>query len=169
MAASESLREVAQTRPPLSTWLGIVLLFGLFGMVVLAVVGPSPRGDDYEKTRAKKRMENLKTLLQEEEKALTTYSWGDKTKGTVHIPIDRAVELTMAELSAKKPAPAGPIATPPPSATPAAQPAASAVPGSPSGAPAAQPAVSPGAAPTLRPAGSPFPIPGKQPNPPKPS
>jgi len=112
MADAESIRQVAQARTPFSAWLGVVLLFSLFGVIVLAVVGPSPRGDDYEQKRAKARQEKLKTAREEDAKALTTYSWVDKGKGVARIPIDRAMELTMAELAQKKPAAAGPIATP---------------------------------------------------------
>jgi len=122
MAATESLRQVAQTRAPLSVWFGIVLLFALFGVIVLAIIGPAQRGSDYEEARAKKRVENLKTLREETDKALTTYGWIDKTKGLARIPIERAMELTVADLAKQKPAPAGPIAT----ATPAAQATASA-------------------------------------------
>ncbi len=68
MADPESLRRIAHSPAPFSTWLGIVLLFALFGLIVLAIVGPSPRGSDYEETRAKKRMENLKKLREENEK-----------------------------------------------------------------------------------------------------
>ena len=46
---------------------------------------------------------------------LQEYAWVDKAKGTVQIPIERAMELTIAELNSKKPTPAGPIATPAPS------------------------------------------------------
>ena len=120
MADPESLRRIAHSPAPFSTWLGIVLLFALFGVIVLAIVGPSPRGSDYEETRAKKRMENLKKLREETEKDLTTYAWVDKNKGVARIPISRAMELTVAELAQKKPAPAGPIATPAAQASPAA-------------------------------------------------
>src|SRR5438093_7788733 len=130
MANTGSLRQVAHSRAPLSTWLGIVLLFALFGVIVLAVIGPTPRGSDYEETRAKKRMENLKTAHEDAEKALNTYAWVDKNKGVVRIPISRAMELTVSELAQQKPAAAGPIATPPPAqaspggaASPAASPA----------------------------------------------
>ena len=112
MADTESLRQVAHARAPLSAWFGIVLLFALFGVIVLAIVGPSPRGTDYEETRAEKRMENLKTLREEADKALSTYGWIDKNKDVAHIPIERAMELTVADLSKQKPAPAGPIAAP---------------------------------------------------------
>ena len=112
MADTQSARSIAYTRAPFSTWLGIVCLFVLFGLIVLAVIGPSPRTSDYEETRAKKRMEKLKTLHEESQKELTTYAWVDKNKGVARIPIDRAMEVTVADLAQKKPAPAGPIATP---------------------------------------------------------
>jgi hypothetical protein len=129
MADTQSAPSIAYTRAPFSTWLGIVCLFGLFGLIVLAVIGPSPRTSDYEETRAKKRMEKLKTLHEESQKELTTYAWVDKNKGVARIPIDRAMEVTVADLAQKKPAPAGPIATPPAQTAPAgASPAAPAVP-----------------------------------------
>ena len=112
MAETQSAHSIAYSRAPFSTWLGIVCLFVLFGLIVLAVIGPSPRTSDYEETRAKKRMEKLKTLREETQKDLTTYAWVDKNKGVARIPIDRAMEVTVADLAQKKPAPAGPIATP---------------------------------------------------------
>src|SRR5437899_12904106 len=127
MAGTESLRQVAHARASWSTWFGIVLLFALFGVIVLAIIGPTPRGSDYEETRAKKRGENLKTLREETDKALTTYGWIDKNKGVARVPIERAMELTVADLAKQKPERAGPIATPDTQATPAA--AASPVPG----------------------------------------
>jgi hypothetical protein len=146
MAATESLRQVAQARAPLSVWFGIVLLFALFGVIVLAIIGPAQRGSDYEEARAKKRVENLKTLREEADKALTTYSWIDKTKGLAHIPIERAMELTVAELAKQKPAQAGPIAAPETQAPAGSAPASPAPAGSsqPGGAsPAAQTPASP--------------------------
>jgi hypothetical protein len=147
MPDAESLHQVAQSRASLSTWVGIVLLFTLFGIIVLAVIGPAPRGSTYEETRAKKRMENLKTVRDEAAKALTTYGWIDKNKGIAHIPIDRAMELAVVDLARQKPVPAGPIATPEPQApaSPASPaPASSAPAGSPQSSPA-QPGVSPSA------------------------
>ena len=119
MADTQSAPSIAYTRAPFSTWLGIVCLFVLFGLIVLAVIGPSPRTSDYEEGRAKKRMEKLKTLHEESQKELTTYAWVDKNKGVARIPIDRAMEVTVADLAQKKPAPAGPIATPAAPAAPA--------------------------------------------------
>ena len=150
MAEPESLRHIARSRTPLSTWLGVVLLFALFGVIVLAIIGPSPRGSDYEETRAKKRMENLKNLREDAEKALNTYAWIDKNKGVVRIPIGRAMEVTIVQLAQQKPAAAGPIATP---ETQAASPA-------PAGSPqpsATQPAASPSPAAQSSPPASPAP------------
>lgn len=121
MADTESIREAAHTRVPFSAWIGMVLLFGVFGVIALAIIGPSKRGADFEQARVKKRQDALK-VVQEDQKALTTYAWLDKNKGSVHIPIERAMELTLADLSQRKPAPAYPIA-----ATPAPNAAASAV------------------------------------------
>lgn len=140
MADTETIRQQVQSRAPFSTWLGVVLLFLLFGAIVLAVIGPSPRGDNYEKLRAEKRVEKLKALNDANTKQLSTYGWIDKNKGSVHLPIDRAIELTVADLSAKKPAVAYPIATPEPQA-PGGTAAASPAP-----APSAQPRTSPKAA-----------------------
>ena len=150
MAGTESLRQVAHARAPLSAWFGIVLLFALFGVIVLAIIGPSPRRSDYEETRAKKRVENLKTLRDEADKALTNYAWVDKNKGLARIPIERAMELTVADLAKQKPAPAGPIAAPTPEAQATAGAGASPAPAAPpsTGSPqsgGASPAASPGA------------------------
>jgi hypothetical protein len=114
-----------------STWVGVVLLFAFFGLLTLVVIGASPRGTDYEKKRAKARVEKLQAVREETTKALTTYAWVDKSKGVVRIPIIEAMRLTVAELAQKTPAPGSPIATP--AASPPAQGAA----------PAASPAPSP--------------------------
>jgi len=110
--------EQFQSPAPFSTWVGVVLLFALFGVIVVAVIGPGPRGDTYERMRAEERVKKLKAVCDEEAKALTSYAWVDKSKGTVRLPIDRAMELTVADLANKKPAPAYPIAAPEPSAAP---------------------------------------------------
>jgi hypothetical protein len=171
MAETQSAHRIAYTRAPFSTWLGIVCLFVLFGLIVLAVIGPSPRTSDYEETRAKKRMERLKALHEETEKDLTMYAWVDKNKGAARIPIDRAMEITVADLAQKKPAPAGPIATSPPQTAPGG---ASPAPAAPQGAAVSNPPASGAPQPTQpsAPGGSPAgqgtasPSPGTQQSPP---
>jgi hypothetical protein len=160
MADAESLRQAVQSRAPLSTWLGVVLLFALFGVIVLAVVGPAPRGADYEHKRANAREEKLKTLRQADAKELTTYGWIDKNKGVVRLPIERAMELTVAELSSKHPIPAYPIATPAAQATPAG---AAATPAASSQSSAAVAPVSPSPMASPSTAGTPLPVRGKTP------
>jgi hypothetical protein len=175
MADTESLRQVVHSRAPLSTWFGIVLLFALFGVIVLAVIGPAPRGSDYEETRAKKRAELLKTSREEAAKALTNYGWIDKNKGIARIPIERAMELTVAELAQQKPAAAGPIATPEPPALPAGSPSPAQASPAPAGAgqpAAAQPVASPSGqapGPASPPATSPSPVTQPSPIPPSPA
>jgi hypothetical protein len=166
MAETQSAHSIAYTRAPFSTWLGIVCLFVLFGLIVLAVIGPSPRTSDYEETRAKKRMEKLKALHEENQKDLTTYAWVDKNKGVARIPIDRAMEVTVADLAQKKPASAGPIATPPaPAAPAAASPAAAAPQGAAVSSPAAETAAKAGPPPS----GAASPSPATQQSPPAPA
>ena len=142
-----------QSPAPFSTWLGVVLLFALFGAIVLAIIGPTPRGDTYEKMRAENRIKKLKDARDEDAKALNAYAWIDKNKGTVRLPIERAMELTVVDLANKKPAVAGPIATPETAASPSAQPSGtpkptSAAEGQPAAAvnpPAEKPLMQPGA------------------------
>jgi hypothetical protein len=164
MADTQSARRIAYTRAPFSTWLGIVCLFVLFALIVLAVIGPSPRTSDYEETRAKKRMEKLKTLHEETQKELTTYAWVDKNKGVARIPIDRAIEAVVADLAQKKPAPAGPIATPAAQTAPAgASPAPAASPGATVSSPPSASAASPPPATQQSPAAPASPAPATTP------
>jgi len=162
MADEESLRQVAQSPAPFSVWLGIVLLFALFGVIVLAIIGPAPRGDSYEQTRVKKRLDGLKTLREQDAQALTTYAWVDKSKGVARIPIERSMELMVAQLAQKRPAPAGPIATPSPPAA-ASAPASPAAPATSPAVPAATAAPSSSVTPSPTAPGSPLPIRGKTP------
>lgn len=137
MSDESIVHDLRGPRSVFSTWLGIVLLFAVFGLFVLVVIGASPRGDHYEKQRAQARTERLKKAREETTKALTTYGWVDKAKGTAHLPITQAMHLTMMELSQKQPTAANPIApeTPPAGAQAAAP--ASPPPGNP--APSATP------------------------------
>jgi hypothetical protein len=136
MADTEQIRKRIQSPAPFSTWLGMVLLLLVFGAIAIAIIGPAPRGDTYEQQRAQDRGKKLKDLREEDAKALTTYAWIDKSKGTVRVPIERAMELTVADLTNKKPAPAGAIATPPAAAAPGGAAAASPAPSpQPSGTP----------------------------------
>lgn len=114
MSQTETLTDIHRRREPLTAWLGVVLLFLVFGLLVWVICAAMPRGDSYESKRAQGRAEKLKTARADFDKSLGTYGWVDKTKGVAHVPIDRAMELAMADLAQKKPAAAGPIAAPTP-------------------------------------------------------
>jgi hypothetical protein len=131
-----------QPRSVFSTWIGVLLLFAFFALLAWAVMGALPRGDQYEQKRATARLEKLKTARDEWNGSMSGYAWADKQKGTVRMPIDRAMEVSLIELAQKRPAPANPIApadlgqpgpqtsapvapSPAPVAAPGAQPTAS--------------------------------------------
>ena len=140
----DTLAHPEQPRFLLSAWLWAVMLFVFFGVIVAIAFGAMSRGSTYEEDRARARAEKLKTAAEEWNKTAASYGWIDKAKGVAHIPIQRAMALTLAELQAKKPAPAGPIATPAPAAAATPTTAVGAPP------PANPPAAAPGpsAAPT---------------------
>jgi hypothetical protein len=137
-----------------STWVGVVLLFAFFGMLAFVALKASPRGNDYEKKRAKARVEKLEAAQKENLTALTTYGWVDKTKGIARIPIDHAMQLTLAQLAEKKPTAAGPIVVASPTAAPQTSPAPSAAASPAAGAsatPAAKASATPAASTTPKP------------------
>jgi hypothetical protein len=47
---------------------------------------PQPRLEENERTQ-------LRQFIEDQDRKLATYDWVDKDRGTVHIPIDRAMEL----------------------------------------------------------------------------
>jgi hypothetical protein len=142
-----------QPRSTFSTWVGVVLLFAFFGLLAFVALKASPRGNDYEKKRAKARAEKLDAAQKENLTALTTYGWVDKTKGVARIPIDHAMQLMLVELPNKKPTAAGPIAAASPAAAPQTSPAPSAA-ASPAPSASASPALSASATPAASPTAS---------------
>ena len=107
---------------------GMVLLL-IFVLVVRLLTGLAPVPDE-DAARAAERAKARADLQAENAKKLEVYAWVDQAKGTVQIPIARAMELAIAELNSQQPAPAGPIATPAPSpeASPGASPSPTATP-----------------------------------------
>jgi hypothetical protein len=92
-------------------FIGAFVLFALFALGVQWMLrSGDPASFDEEAIRAKERYDIL-AKIQEENKALTTgYGWADQAKGTVRIPLDRAMELAVAKLSAQgEPRPAYPV------------------------------------------------------------
>jgi hypothetical protein len=121
----------------------LVVLLVFVGLVWLVFLQREAIPSDSHQKR-EERLKNLAQLTADNQKALTTYHWIDKSKGTVGIPINRAMELVQKDLAANHPHAAGPINPPAASPTPAAanQPAPSA-----SSSPAPSPASSPSSSP----------------------
>ena len=90
---------------------GAFVLFAVFAVFVLWMLRSGDTASfDEEAIRAKERYDIL-AKVQEENRNLTSgYGWADQAKGTVRIPLDRALEMAVAKLSAQSdPRPAYPI------------------------------------------------------------
>lgn len=59
------------------------------------------QGESYEDQRRDLRLERLAKLQKEDRATLGGYGWADKAKGVVHIPIEQAMTLTLADLKSK--------------------------------------------------------------------
>ena len=131
----------------------LVVLLVFAGLVWLVFLQREAIPTDSSLKR-EERLKNLAQLNADNQKTLTTYHWIDKAKGTVGIPINRAMELVLKDLAANHPHAAGPINPPAASPTPATtnQPAASPTPAAPN-----QPAASPTPATTNQQAANPTP------------
>ena len=90
---------------------GAFVIFALFAVVVQFLINSGDRESfDEEAIRSKERYEILKKINEENAGLTTGYAWADRAKGTVRIPLDRAMELAVAKLSAQgDPKPAGAI------------------------------------------------------------
>jgi hypothetical protein len=97
------------------TSLVMMLLFVGLAAFLVSQRGNIPTVDEQT---AEVRLKNLAELNAENQRILTQYHWVDKNKGVVGIPINRAMDLMVAQLQANKPHAAGPIN--PPAAAPAA-------------------------------------------------
>jgi hypothetical protein len=97
------------------TALAMVLLFCGFAFFLVSQGQSIP---NVEEVKAQARLKNLADLNSENQKALTQYHWVDKSKGVVGVPIERAMDLVLAELQSNKPHSAGPV-NPPAAPTPA--------------------------------------------------
>jgi hypothetical protein len=86
----------------------------LFSGFVIFLVSEGESIPNVEEVHAQTRLKNLADLNAENQKILTQYHWVDKSKGVVGVPIDRAMDLVLAELQSIKPHPAGPVSTPAP-------------------------------------------------------
>jgi hypothetical protein len=90
-------------------WIFVAALIGLglfFGINSLFLGKSNSTLDPEDPARDAERVKNLADLKAENEIKLNTYAWVDQAKGSVQIPITEAMKLVLADLNAKKPAPA---------------------------------------------------------------
>jgi hypothetical protein len=92
-------------------FVGAFVIFAVFAVFVQWMVSSGDRASfDEEAIRSKERYEILRKINEENAGLTTGYAWADRAKGTVRIPLDRAVEMAAAKLSAQgEPKPAGAI------------------------------------------------------------
>ena len=95
--------------PMIVTGLVMILLFSGFVIFLISEGESIPNVED---VHAQARLKNLADLNTENQKVLTQYRWVDKSKGVVGVPIDRAMDLVLAELQSNKPHAAGPVNSP---------------------------------------------------------
>ena len=93
----------------------LLVLFAAFLLVVRYFYQPATAqpfaisADNYPKEKdatwratAENRRKALEDLRTTHAKQLSSYGWADKNAGKVHLPIDRAMELTAQQYGAKK-------------------------------------------------------------------
>jgi hypothetical protein len=90
---------------------GAFVLFALFALGVQWMLSSGdPASYDEEAIRAKERYDILAKIEEENKALITGYGWADQAQGTVRIPLERAMELTVARLAAQgEPRPAYPV------------------------------------------------------------
>jgi len=107
-----------KNRVSLSVIITALVMMLLFVGLAAFLISQRDNIPTVDEQAAEVRLKNLAELNAENQKFLTQYRWVDKSKGVVGIPIDRAMDLVVAQLQANKPHAAGPIN--PPAAAPAA-------------------------------------------------
>ena len=106
---AENTQKNRVSLPVIITGLVMILLF--VGLTIF-LVSQRENIPTVDQQTAEVRLKNLAELNAENQKILTQYHWVDKNKGVVGIPIDRAMDLIVAQLQSNKPHAAGPINSP---------------------------------------------------------
>ncbi|HEY9153702.1 MAG TPA: hypothetical protein VIM69_01140 [Opitutaceae bacterium] len=77
--------------------------FALFALIVaLAYLPQRPEPIAQGALTPAERYQRLADMRAKEAKQINSYGWVDQQKGVVQLPIERAMELTIQELNAKK-------------------------------------------------------------------
>lgn len=100
---SESSNFTFPHRTPVFTTVLVLVLFALFGWLARRYY--SPGAGHVDAVEGVKTAAERKALLTEhvdkEHAAATSYAWVDQQAGTVRLPIDRAIELTVRDHARK--------------------------------------------------------------------
>ncbi|MFT3869492.1 MAG: hypothetical protein QM715_13640 [Nibricoccus sp.] len=87
----------------LTTAAAVVGGFLIFVLILVIAYLPGKPAPLPEGTKTpQERAQILRDMRAKETAATTTYGWVDQSKGVVRIPVDRAMQLTIDELNAKK-------------------------------------------------------------------
>ena len=80
--------------------IGVFVLFGLFSVIICRAYIPTRK--DVDEDPAKDRKDYRVELEAKQHTEATSYAWVNQSEGVVRIPIERAMELIVLELSAKE-------------------------------------------------------------------
>ena len=98
------MSENAPKSAPLLTVLAVLAGFALFLAVVCFLYVPRETGPfvgDGIRTAAQRKA-NLAELRAKEAKLAASYGWVDQKSGVIRLPIERAMDLTVRDLAAKR-------------------------------------------------------------------
>ncbi|MCS7063260.1 MAG: hypothetical protein NZM04_04325 [Methylacidiphilales bacterium] len=116
MSASPSTSPNSSPRDPKTLRGQLLALLGflIFGIAAYYLITTErAKNPTFDEKAAQARLERLSKLQEEERLRLHSYGWIDQAAGIVHIPIEKAIPLTVKELSQKPVGPGNPITTPP--------------------------------------------------------
>lgn len=109
-ATSHHEDSAGQKKPVFWIFVAAFIGLGLFFAVNTLIFGKTGSTlTPEDPARDAERVKNLADLQAEDKTKLETFAWVDQAKGSVQIPIAEAMKLVLAELNAKKPAPAYPV------------------------------------------------------------
>lgn len=95
---SHDSESVALRSPGILTGVAVLVLLLIAALGALWINRSGSATELEDAARSAERAKNLTELQATDTVALTTYGWGDKAKGVVHIPIARAMELVLPAL-----------------------------------------------------------------------
>ncbi|MGA3008199.1 MAG: hypothetical protein ABSE59_09940 [Opitutaceae bacterium] len=116
MSLPPDAHSVSSPAQPSVPWISVAAVFGCFALFLLIIyIAYLPQReataeadltqvapDDRWQYSPEGRADRLKELRASEQTELTSYGWIDQKAGVVRLPIDRAMELTVQSLQAKK-------------------------------------------------------------------